>query len=63
VPPNRITRIINGKCNITADTALRLGKFFGTSAEFWMNLQKQCDLRLVRQTIGNALDRIPTQAA
>lgn len=63
VPPNRITQIINGKRNITADTALRLGKYFGMSPEFWMNLQKQYDLRLARKEIGKDLDRIPTEAA
>lgn len=63
VPPNRITQIINGKRNITADTALRLGKYFGTGPEFWMNLQKQYDLRLARKEIGKDLDHIPTEAA
>ena len=63
VPPNRITQIIKGKRNLTADTALRFGKFFGTGAEFWMNLQKQYDLRLALLEIGNDLKHIPTQAA
>jgi addiction module HigA family antidote len=63
VPPNRITQIINGKRNITADTALRLGKYFGMSPEFWMNLQKQYDLRLARKEIGKDLDHIPTETA
>lgn len=63
VPPNRITQIIKGRRNVTADTALRLGKFLGTGAEFWMNLQKQYDLRLAFQEISKDLDHIPTQAA
>ncbi|HLP90473.1 MAG TPA: HigA family addiction module antitoxin [Nostocaceae cyanobacterium] len=52
VPKNRITEIINGKRSITADTALRLGRWFGTGAEFWMNLQKNYELRLAEQRIG-----------
>lgn len=52
VPKNRITEIINGKRGITADTALRLGQYFGTGAEFWLNLQKNYELRLAEQTIG-----------
>lgn len=46
VPPNRIYQILNGKRAMTADTALRLSQWFGTSAEFWMNLQKMYELRL-----------------
>lgn len=49
VPKNRITEIMNGKRSITADTALRLGQWFGNSAEFWMNLQKNYELRLAEQ--------------
>ena len=48
VPMNRVTGIINGQRAITADTALRLGHWFGTSAEFWLNLQKLYELRLAR---------------
>ena len=48
VPVNRVTGIINGQRAITADTALRLGHWFGTSAEFWLNLQKLYELRLAR---------------
>lgn len=55
VPKNRITEIINGKRSITADTALRLGQFFGMSAEFWMNLQKNYELRLAEQKIGQEI--------
>lgn len=46
VPPNRISQIINGRRAITADTALRLSRFFGTAPAFWMNLQQSYDLRL-----------------
>ncbi len=49
VPPGRINEIIKGKRSITADTALRLGKFFGTTAELWLNLQTEYDLRLARR--------------
>ncbi len=45
VPPNRVSAIVNGKRGITADTALRLARFFGTSAALWMNLQTEYDLR------------------
>jgi len=46
VPANRVTQILNGKRSITADTALRLSKFFGTSAKFWLNLQSSYDLKM-----------------
>ena len=49
---NRITAIINGQRSITADTALRLGHWFGTSAEFWLNLQKLYELRLAQAKAG-----------
>jgi addiction module HigA family antidote len=62
VPPNRISQIIAGKRAITADTALRLGRYFGTSAEFWMNLQKAYELDLARQSAGPAIDRIPPRS-
>lgn len=50
VPPGRISAIVGGKRAITADTALRLGKFLGTSPQFWLNLQSEYDLRLTRRT-------------
>lgn len=50
VPPGRISTIVGGKRSITADTALRLGKFFSMSAEFWLNLQSNYDLRIARRT-------------
>lgn len=52
VPTNRITEILNGRRAVTGDTALRLGHFFGTSAEFWLNLQKLYELRLAEQKFG-----------
>lgn len=50
VPPNRISGIVNGTRSITADTALRLGKYFGTTPETWLNLQSDYDLRIARST-------------
>jgi addiction module HigA family antidote len=58
VPANRMSQIIAGKRNLTADTALRLGRYFGTSADFWMNLQKTYELNQARAEIGPALERI-----
>jgi len=54
VPTNRITHILNGDRAITGDTALRLGHFFGTSAEFWLNLQKLYELRIAERESGAA---------
>ncbi|MGH8533093.1 MAG: HigA family addiction module antitoxin [Gammaproteobacteria bacterium] len=62
VPTNRITEILNGQRSITGDTALRLGHFFGTSAEFWMNLQKLYELRLAEQEAGDTIKTLPTLA-
>jgi addiction module HigA family antidote len=56
VPPRRINEIVLGKRGITADTALRLGRFFGTTAEFWMNLQVRYDLEMRRSGLGRRLD-------
>ena len=50
VPPNRVSDIVNGKRSITADTALRLGKYFGVSPELWLGLQADYDLRVARRT-------------
>lgn len=58
VPTNRITQIINGKRALTADTALRLGRWFGTGAELWMNLQKSYELRLAELEIGKEIKRV-----
>jgi addiction module HigA family antidote len=60
VPVNRITEIMNGQRGVTADTALRLGHWFGTSAEYWLNLQKLYELRLAREEIGDQLKKLPT---
>ena len=57
VPPRRINEIVQGKRAITADTALRLGKFFGMEAQFWMNLQSHYDLEVARDAIARKLDR------
>src|SRR5580658_3303085 len=59
VPVNRITAIINGQRGVTADTALRLGHWFGTSPEFWLNLQKLYELRLARQEVGDRVKKCP----
>lgn len=50
VPPNRISEIVNGKRSITADTALRLGKYFGVSPELWLDLQSDYDIRIAQRT-------------
>ena len=51
VPPNRISEIVNGKRSITADTALRLGKYFGVSPEIWLDLQSDYDTRIAQRTV------------
>jgi len=58
VPSNRLSQIIGGKRDITADTALRLARYFGTSPDFWMNLQTAYDLDLARQQAGDTIKRI-----
>ena len=58
VPPVRINEIVHGKRGITADTALRLAKFFGTTAEFWMNLQIHFDLEVQRGVSAEQLEHI-----
>jgi antitoxin HigA-1 len=60
VPTNRITGILNGQRAISGDTALRLARFFGTSAEFWLNLQSLYELRLAREKAGKSIDALPT---
>ena len=60
VPTNRITQILNGTRSITGDTALRLGHFFGTSAQFWLNLQSLYDLRIAEQRAGKCSKALPT---
>jgi addiction module HigA family antidote len=63
VPPNRLYQVLAGKRNISADTALRLGQYFGMSADFWMNLQSAYELDLARQQVGKAIKRIPKRTA
>ena len=60
VPPNRIYQILSGKRAITADTALRLSRWLGTSAELWINLQKTYELRLAEQQSGEEIRRTVT---
>lgn len=59
VPTNRITSILNGQRAITGDTALRLAHFFGTSAEFWLNLQSLYELRVARKKAGKSIKSLP----
>src|ERR1043166_1310550 len=60
VPTNRVTGILNGQRAVTGDTALRLAHFFGTSAEFWLNLQSLYEIRLAQRKAGKAINRLPT---
>ena len=57
VPPRRVNEIVLGKRGITADTALRLGKFFGMEAQFWMNLQSHYDLEVAKDAMAGRLER------
>ena len=59
VPTNRVTQILNGTRAITGDTALRLAHFFGTSAQFWLNVQSLYDLRLAQQKAGKSIKGLP----
>src|ERR1022692_4210627 len=59
VPTNRVTGILNGQRAITGDTALRLAHFFGTSAEFWLNLQSLYELRIARKKVGKSIQSLP----
>ncbi len=58
VPPNRISQIVRGMHDVTADTALRLGQFFGTGPELWMNLQKSYELDKAKAEIGSKIRKI-----
>jgi len=62
VPVNRITGIIHGQRGITADTALRLGHWFGTAPQFWMNLQQLYELRLAESEVGAEIAALPRRA-
>jgi addiction module HigA family antidote len=57
VPPRRINEIVKGKRAVTADTALRLGRYFDMSAQFWMNLQDRYELEVAERTLGDRLDQ------
>ena len=57
VPPNRISAIVNGKRGITADTALRLERYFGVEAQFWLNLQNEYNLRMLKRKIGHDIEQ------
>ena len=64
VPPRRINEIVHGKRRITADTALRLARFFGTTDRFWLNLQTRFDLEIEKDPLGDKLEAIrPLQSA
>lgn len=64
VPPRRINEIVHGKRRITADTALRLGRYFGVEDQFWLNLQSHYDLEITKDALGDALHQIqPLQSA
>jgi addiction module HigA family antidote len=60
VPTNRVTEIMNRKRAITGDTALRLAHFFGTTAEFWLNLQSLYEIRIAERKLGKVLRALPT---
>ena len=62
VPANRITQIVHGNRAITGDTALRLGHWFGTSAQFWLNLQSAYEIRVAEKTTGAQIRRLPKRA-
>lgn len=59
VPTNRVTQILNGQRAITGDTALRLAHYFGTTPEFWLNLQTLYELRVAREKSGSAIRKLP----
>ena len=60
MPANRVTQILNGTRSVTGDTALRLGHFFGTSAQLWLNLQSLYDLRVAQEKAGKSIKALPT---
>lgn len=57
VPPRRVNEIVLGKRSVTADTALRLSRFFGTTAKFWLNLQADYDLRVARRQVADRIEQ------
>lgn len=60
VPTNRVTSILNGQRAISGDTALRLGHFFGTTPQFWLNLQSLYEIRLAEEKSGKAIKKLPS---
>ena len=62
VPANRLSEIIRGRRSITGDTALRLGHWFGTTPQFWINLQTAYDLRVAATRAGTAIEKLPRRA-
>jgi len=60
VPTNRVTSILNGQRAISGDTALRLGHFFGTTPQFWLNLQSLYEIRLAEEKSGKAIRKLPS---
>src|SRR5271166_557478 len=63
VPPNRVTQIVHGRRGITGAAALRLGHWFGTSAQFWLNLQSAYDIRVAEDKAGQEIAQLPTRPA
>jgi antitoxin HigA-1 len=63
VPANRISQLIAGKRGVTGDTALRLGHWFRTSGQFWLNLQAAYDLAIAQQVVGKAVQKLPRRVA
>jgi len=63
VPVNRVTQIMKGQRGVTGDTALRLGHWFGSSAQFWLNLQSAYDIRLAEVQVGAEIAALPTRPA
>ena len=57
VPPNRVSQIVHGKREITAGTALRLGKYFGIEPEFWLNLQVRYNMKIARNKVGKKIEK------
>jgi antitoxin HigA-1 len=62
-PPNRVTQIIHGCRGVTGDTALRLGHWFGASAQFWLNLQSAYDIRVAKEKAWQEIAQLPTRPA
>lgn len=62
VPTNRVTQIIHGRRGITGDTALRLGHWFGNSAQFWLNLQSAYDIRVAERKAGREIAKLPVRS-